>query len=282
MGIDINTISQIGRAIAVGERNENNRKHPGSRDAKHETWEDTNRKAAQNTVAIMALIAAVTIAFKLLGFFGRLSIKVFGPKLGKVINIVCLLLMVIIPACSIVNSARMASEQREEQERQHEEAEAARQKKFNDFVNGQKTNARNRITQEAEARGIDKERTEFLLTAFDNQVKRRGINIASTEWAVKDGINSAERECWRDLAKHDEPLIKELLKERVSKVWEMARAKKAKLSPADYLKAGKIDYWADKLKYHATGTSVAYKTLEEAKLVLEKEIGEIESEIQKQ
>ena len=95
MGIDIGTVSQIGRAMAVHERNENNRRHPGSRDSKHETWEQTNRRAAQNTLALLVLLGVLTFGAKLLVFCGRASLKLFGRKFGMAFNITVICLFVL-------------------------------------------------------------------------------------------------------------------------------------------------------------------------------------------
>ena len=95
MGIDIGAVSQIGRAMAVHDRNENNRRHPGSRDSKHETWEQTNRRAAQNTLALLLLLGVLTCGAKLLVFCGRASLKLLGRKFGMAFNSAVIFLFVL-------------------------------------------------------------------------------------------------------------------------------------------------------------------------------------------
>lgn len=228
MGIDINTISQIGRAIAVGERNENNRKHPGSRDAHHETWEETNRKAAQNTVAIIALIAAVTILFKLLAFFGRLSIKLFGPKLGRVVNALGLVLLIVIPACTLKMSADRHAAEAAAAAEAAEAAEAKYRKQQNDEISAYRDTVRARMNGLSERCADDPMAFTNILEQFERKSKVVSNSNMSKDFAYRE-IDRAYESCVEILNARDEKRIHEYFLHKADEVKGVANEAMTKL-----------------------------------------------------
>lgn len=100
MSIDVNSIHNIATAIADREREEHNKgKWPGSRD--FVTKEQARKKAAQLTIAIIVYAVILKFLWKGLCAIGRLNRKIFGERIGKIVNIISLCLILFIPCCVI-------------------------------------------------------------------------------------------------------------------------------------------------------------------------------------
>ena len=100
MSIDVNSIHNIATAIADREREEHN-KGKGSRSRDYETKEQARKKAAQLTIAIIVYAVILKFLWKGLCAIGRLNRKIFGERIGKIVNIISLCLILFIPCCVI-------------------------------------------------------------------------------------------------------------------------------------------------------------------------------------
>lgn len=280
MGIDINTVHQFARALAIRQRNEQNRRHPGSRDPKHETWEETNRNAAKMTIAILMIAFIIKILIKFLRYLGRMSIKAFGPKWGRVINIIGLLAIVLfVPTCSIVvesNSGDVTTNDIYQQQRDKREA------KEREEIKAYKARARSEVEMDAKARGIDGERLDVVLNTFDGKVCAYSTGNAISKKDAEAGIDRSKRECWEELPKYDAPLIEAYLEQRLSELRQQAQVKIEILKNAgSYEKVPAIEYQirqVDNLKH----AGVTGKIFEEAKVLIDKIADEALREIKRQ
>lgn len=100
MSIDVNSIHNIATAIADRERDDSNTgKHVNQKG--WETKEQARKKAAQLTIAIIVYAVILKFLWKGLCAIGRLNRKIFGERIGKIVNIISLCLILFIPCCVI-------------------------------------------------------------------------------------------------------------------------------------------------------------------------------------
>lgn len=194
MSIDVNSVHNIATAIAERNRDENNR----GKKVNQEGWktrEQARKEAAQLTMGILAYTLVFKFLWKGLCALGRLNRKIFGEKIGKVINIGFVFMLLLIPCCVLFSDgSRVADNHQSGQER----AVAAIQRRNIENVK--------MMHGEMIAEFMEKEKVSSQLQVEAIAVFERESNIDAmadlTEEMAKERILKAYQKCLRFLSEN--------------------------------------------------------------------------------
>ena len=192
MGIDVDLVHNLASGLAAGARNDANRgKHVNQKG--WVTKEEMRKDAAYKTIALLVLIFLATILFKILIFFGKLSIKIFGPKLGWAINVVGIILLVVIPVYTMKDAADKQKAEAEATERDRQMAKANFQKQMTAKIDAYRDEVRVKVNA-LSCRCDDAIAFTNLLETFESNTKMGWEPDLSDEYA-KDKIDKAYNAC---------------------------------------------------------------------------------------
>lgn len=226
MGIDVNMVHNLASGLAAGERNAANQgKHVNQKG--WVTKEQMRKDAAQKTIALLVLILLAQFIIKILLFFGRLSIKLFGPKLGWTINIIGIILLIGIPACTIKVSSDRQQAEAAAAEEARQVAEANFRKQEIEKIDTYRSEVRAKVNA-LSARCDDQEAFKTILATFETSSRVEWNPSMSDKYAFET-IDRAYKSCVEAVDLIDEKKIYAYFKIKADEVKDAADETTSKL-----------------------------------------------------